>query len=58
MMRSVTALTETDDWVQAVGVNSSGKEGVTLTTKKTKHLNRPAANLHEVTWSSRKSGPK
>lgn len=46
-------------WVgQAVGVQPSEKGGVSLVTKKTKHLNRPAANKHEVTWSGQKSGPK
>lgn len=29
-----------------------------MTTKKTKHLNRPAANKNEVSWSGQKSGPK
>jgi hypothetical protein len=29
-----------------------------LITKKHKHLNRPAANKNEVSWSGNKSGPK
>ena len=44
--------------MQAVGVQPDAKGGVTLTTKKTKHLNRPAANKNEVTWGGQTSGPK
>ena len=43
---------------QAVGVQSATEGGITLTTKKTKHLNRPAANKNEVTWGGQTSGPK
>ncbi|MCJ1227737.1 hypothetical protein MMC12_004395 [Toensbergia leucococca] len=43
---------------KAVGIHPAEKGGVTLTTKKTKHHNRPAANKNEVTWGANKSGPK
>ncbi|CAF9913753.1 MAG: hypothetical protein ALECFALPRED_009026 [Alectoria fallacina] len=43
---------------KAVGIHAAEKGGVSLTTKKTKHLNRPAANKNEVSWSGQKSGPK
>ena len=43
---------------KAVGIQPAEKGGVTLTTKKHKHLNRPAANKNEVSWGGNKSGPK
>ena len=43
---------------KAVGIHPAEKGGVTLTTKKHKHLNRPAANKNEVSWGGNKSGPK
>lgn len=43
---------------QAIGVQPSKNGGVVLSTKKTKHLNRPAANINEVSWGGNKSGPK
>ena len=43
---------------QAVGVSPGEKGGVRLITKKTKHINRPASNEHEVAWNSHTSGPK
>ncbi|MCJ1458370.1 hypothetical protein MMC28_008742 [Mycoblastus sanguinarius] len=43
---------------KAIGIQPAEKGGVTMTTKKTKHLNRPVANKHEVTWSAQKGGPK
>ncbi|KAG7007950.1 trafficking protein particle complex subunit 6b [Physcia stellaris] len=42
---------------QAIGILPAEKGGVTLITKKTKHLNRPASNKNEVTFSGQKSGP-
>lgn len=44
--------------MQAVGVLPDQKGGVKLLTKKTKHINRPASNQHEVTWNAHTSGPK
>ncbi|MCJ1276902.1 hypothetical protein MMC21_004709 [Puttea exsequens] len=43
---------------KAVGVQPGENGEVKLVTKKTKHLNRPAANKNEVVWGRNKSGPK
>ncbi|CAF9911852.1 MAG: hypothetical protein HETSPECPRED_000466 [Heterodermia speciosa] len=43
---------------RAVGLLPAEKGGVTLITKKSKHLNRPSSNKNEVTFSGQKSGPK
>ena len=43
---------------QAIGILPAEKGGVTLITKKTKHLNRPASNKNEVSFSGKKSGPR
>ncbi|MCJ1288342.1 hypothetical protein MMC26_007697 [Xylographa opegraphella] len=43
---------------KAVGILPGAKGGLTLTTKKTKHLNRPIANVNEVKFGADKSGPK
>lgn len=45
-------------FIQAVGVQPAEKGGVTLLTKKGKHLNRPASNQHQVAWGGNTSGPK
>ncbi len=50
--------TDLENMIQAVGVQPGEKGGVRLLTKKTKHLNRPSANGHEVSWSGQKGGPK
>ncbi|MCJ1404452.1 hypothetical protein MMC11_007677 [Xylographa trunciseda] len=43
---------------KAVGILPGEKGGLTLTTKKTKHSNRPIANINEVKFGGDKSGPK
>ncbi|MCJ1419387.1 hypothetical protein MMC32_005742 [Xylographa parallela] len=43
---------------KAVGILPGTKGGLTLSTKKTKHSNRPIANINEVKFGADKSGPK
>lgn len=43
---------------KAVGIHPSKNGGITLTTKKTKHRNRPASSQSAVSWNSNRSGPK
>ncbi|KAJ2906702.1 hypothetical protein MKZ38_000438 [Zalerion maritima] len=43
---------------RAVGVNENEKGGVTVTSKKTKHIQRPADSAHTVTYSGNKTGRK
>ena len=43
---------------KAIGIHPADNGGVTLTTKKTKHHNRPSSNKNEATWGGNKSGPK
>jgi large subunit ribosomal protein L28e len=43
---------------KAIGVQPAPAGGVTLITKKTKQLNRPASSKNEISWSANKSGPK
>ncbi len=54
----VAAVTDSAIGTQAVGIVPDQKGGVKLMTKKTKHINRPASNQHEVTWNAHTSGPK
>lgn len=44
--------------LQAVGIESSQTGGAVLTSKTTKHHNKPAAHLSSVPLSGEKSGPK
>ncbi|KAI9865011.1 MAG: hypothetical protein M1824_004109 [Vezdaea acicularis] len=43
---------------KAVGLHSSDKDSITLTTKKSKHHNKPASNLHNVSWGANKPSRK
>lgn len=43
---------------QAVGIHSGEKGAIRLITKKTKHHNRPAANMNTATYGGNNSGPK
>ncbi|MCJ1406428.1 hypothetical protein MMC19_000493 [Ptychographa xylographoides] len=43
---------------KAVGIHAGEKGSLVLTTKKTKHSNRPVANKNDVKFGGDKSGPK
>ena len=43
---------------KAIGIQPTEKGGVAIRTKKTKHLNRPAANRNEISLRGQQSGPK
>ncbi|MCJ1353070.1 MAG: hypothetical protein MMC33_003054 [Icmadophila ericetorum] len=43
---------------KAFGINAGEDGNITLTTKKTKHDNRPKAHHNHSTFTSNKSGPK
>ncbi|KAL9122975.1 MAG: hypothetical protein Q9187_000459 [Circinaria calcarea] len=44
--------------MKAVGIHAGEKGAIVLTTKKTKHANRPGANKNEIAFAGNKSGPK